>query len=76
MLNVNIMVRFGTDEVHRSYPQGVTISQVLNDRELRVTLGYGDNVRALVAGVEQSPGAAVPDGATLVIETKANSKAE
>lgn len=72
---ITIRVRFGSDEVTRQYPQGTNIGTVLGDHDLRVVLGYGDNTRALVAGVEQSTTAIVPDGSTVVIETRANSKA-
>ncbi len=64
-----------SNDVLRNVPEGTTIGQLIQDRELRITLGYGDNVRALVAGVEQSQQAIVPDGGTVVIETRANSKA-
>ena len=72
---INIRIRFGSDEVSRQYAAGTTVATVLADHELRVVLGYGDNVRALVSGVEQNGAAIVPDGAKLVIETRANSKA-
>ncbi len=52
-----------------------TVSQVLGSASVKAELGYGDNVRALVNGVEQAGNALVEDGATLVVETKANSKA-
>lgn len=73
---MQINVRFGSDDVLRNYPDNTTIGSVIGDRDLRITLGYGDNVRALVAGVEQSPTALAPDGGTIVIETRANSKAQ
>lgn len=72
---MQVTIRFGSDDVTVNRPEGTTIGQIVDDHELRVTLGYGDNVRALVAGVEQSMQAIAPDGATIVLETKANSKA-
>jgi len=72
MINVN--VRFG-ETIARSYPEGTTIGGILQDRELKAVLGWGDNVRALVNGVEQPVTALAPDGATIVVETRANAKA-
>lgn len=72
---MQVTIRFGVDEITRNYPEGTTIGGIINDRESRVTLGYGDNIRCLVAGVEQSNQAIAPDGGTIVIETRANSKA-
>ena len=73
MINVN--VRFG-ETIARSYPEGTTIGTILADRELKLVLGWGDNVRATVQGVEQPNTALAPDGATVVVETRANAKAE
>jgi hypothetical protein len=72
MIQVN--VRFG-ETISKSFPEGTTIGAVLSDRELKAVLGWGDNVRALVHGVEQPVTALAPDGATIVVETRANSKA-
>lgn len=71
----NITVRYGSDEYPRSYAPGTTIGQVINDVDLKVVAGWGDNVRALVSGVEQSPTTPISDGSTVVIETRANTKA-
>jgi hypothetical protein len=48
----------------------------LNDPNLKLVCGYGDNVRALVSGVEQPGTAIAPDGGTIVVETRANNKAK
>jgi len=72
---MQVTIRFGSDDVTVNKPEGTTIREIVQDHELRVTLGYSDNVRALVAGVEQPLTAIAPDGGTIVLETKANSKA-
>lgn len=73
---MNIKVKYGIDEFDKSTSmENVTIGQVVDDYEIKNALGYGDNVRVLIHGVEQPNAALVPDGATLVIETRANSKA-
>ena len=70
---INVQIRFG-ETISKSYPEGITIGGVLSDRELKAVLGWGDNVRALIQGVEQPNTAVVPDDVTIVVETRANSK--
>ncbi len=73
---MNITVQYGTQTMAKNFIENPTVSQVLGSASVKAELGYGDNVRALVNGVEQSGNALVEDGATLVVETKANSKAK
>lgn len=68
-------VQYGLDSHTKNVSVAPTVSQVISDPNLRVVLGYGDNVRALIHGIEQSADTVVPDGCTLVLETRANSKA-
>ncbi len=71
----NITVKYGSDVRTVTVPYSTTVGQIIADPTTRVVLGYGDNVKALVGGVEQ-PGDSVPsDGSTIVLETRANSKA-
>ncbi len=70
---INVQIRFG-ETISKSYPEGTTIGGILGDRELKAVLGWGDNVRALIQGAEQPVTAIVPDGVTIVVETRANSK--
>lgn len=70
---INVKIRFG-ETISKSFPEGTTIGVILADRELKAVLGWGDNVRALIQGVEQPNTAVVPDDVTIVVETRANSK--
>jgi hypothetical protein len=73
---MNVKIKYGIDEFDKhTLSDSFTIGQLIRDDETRAYLGYGDNVRALINGVEQPESAIVPDGATVVIETRANSKA-
>jgi len=72
---IQVTVRFGSEVINRTYPEGTNIGAILSDRELKSVCGWGDNVRAMVHGVEQPVTALAPDGATIVVETRANSKA-
>lgn len=72
---MQVTVKFGTDTYQRTYDEGSTIGEILSDSQLKMVAGWGDNVRALVAGVEQPTHAIAPDGGMIVVETRANSKA-
>ena len=72
---MNVTVKFGSDTYNRTYAEGSTIANVLADHDLKAVTGWGDNVRALIGSVEQSRTALLPDGALVVVETKANDKA-
>jgi hypothetical protein len=41
----------------------------------KAALGYGDNTKALLNGIEQQRNTVIPDGATVRLETAANTKA-
>jgi len=71
----DVTVKFGSEVISKNVPFGTTIGQLINDPDLRATLGYGDNTRALINGVEQPNSAVVPNGAIVKVETRANSKA-
>jgi len=73
---MQIVVKFGSDQYTRNYPNGTTIGQVLNDVDLKAVTGWGDNVRGTISGVEQPINAVPPEGATVNVETRANDKAK
>ena len=68
-------VTYGIESQSMEVINAPNIGQVKQDAVLKAILGYGDNVRALVHGVEQPDHAVVPDGAEIVLETRANTKA-
>lgn len=72
---ITVIVRFNSESFTRSYSNNATIADVLGDTELKMAAGWGDSVRALIAGVEQSTASILPEGETVVIETRSNSKA-
>lgn len=71
----HVTVKYGLDNIQKTYDVPVTIGQLRADRSVKAGLGYGDNVRFLLNGVELGDDAVVPNGATVVVETKANTKA-
>jgi hypothetical protein len=72
---MNAIIQFGISKHPVSRSFSATIGELVNDPNSRSILGYGDNTRCLINGVEQSSGTICPDGATIVVETRANSKA-
>lgn len=68
-------VIYGIESQERETISSPTVGQIKQDTVLKAVLGFGDNVRALVHGVEQPDTAVVPDGAEVVLETRANTKA-
>lgn len=69
-----IIVKMGTERTSRQFPSDATIGDVVQNCNIRATLGYGDNVRALICGVEQSFETTAPAGSTITVETRANTK--
>lgn len=68
-------VKYGIDTHPVVRAIAPTVGQVKQDTNLKLILGFGDNQRALVNGVEIPDEVTVPEGCTLVLETKANEKA-
>ena len=68
-------VKYSVDQQPVTRAIAPTVGEVKSDSNLKMLLGYGDNVRALINGVEVPDQAIVPDGCVLVFETRANEKA-
>lgn len=71
-----VTVKYGIDLHTIESMSQPTIQSIKTDSMLRAILGHGDNVRALIDGVEQPNGLLVPNGATVVLETACNTKAK
>ncbi len=73
---MTVRIVYGIESQDREYITPPTIGQIKSDPVLRAVLGHGDNVRALVHGVEQPDTAIAPDVSMgeVLLETKANSK--
>lgn len=70
-----LTVRYGGDEHRVSVEPATTIGEIVANPNTRAVLGYGDNVRALVNGIEQPSSTQISLADELVLETKANEKA-
>lgn len=72
---MQITVRYGLDQTTVQVPQDVKFGDLRTNQNLRMELGYGDNVKFLLNGVEMPNEALIPYGAHITVETAANSKA-
>lgn len=72
---MQITLRHGVETLNKTVEQGTTIGQLIGDSNIRAVFGCGDNIRALINGVEMGNDVEVPNGATVVFETRCNSKA-
>ncbi len=70
-----VTVVYGSDSRSISVLSGANIGSIVSDSTTKVILGYGDNVKALIGGIEQPFDAVPSDGATITLETVANKKA-
>jgi len=69
-----LTIRYGFRNTTRTFTVAPTVEQLKRDPSLRTELGYGDNVRVLVNGVEQPNHVQIP-GPSVTLETAANQKA-
>ena len=70
-----VIIQFGCEKHEVVISSGANVGQCITDMTAKVVLGYGDNVRPLVGGVEQSLDAIPSDGSVITLEQRANQKA-
>jgi hypothetical protein len=68
-------VKYSVDVEPLESDQPITIASIRQNADLKHTLGFGDNINLYVNGVAMPNDAIVPNDATVVIETAANTKA-
>lgn len=71
----SVTIKYGLDEVTKQFNDDATFASITSDSALKAVLGYGDNIRALVNGVEMPANASVASGSKVVLETRCNTKA-
>jgi hypothetical protein len=70
-----ITVQYGVDSVTKQVDSGFTFGELQQSDAFKGALGFGDNTKALVGGIEQNRNTIIPDGAMVRLETAANTKA-
>ena len=70
-----ITVQYGVDSISKQVESGFTFGDLQASDSFQGALGFGDNTKALVDGIEQARGTVIPDGTTVRLETAANTKA-
>jgi hypothetical protein len=71
----SITVKYGVDSINKQVDDDFTFGDLQDHDPIKAALGYGDNVKALVDGIEQDKGTMIPAGASVRLETAANTKA-
>lgn len=72
---MQVTVRYGLEQETVEVPDGSRFRDLRGNPNLRASLGFGDNVKFLLNGVEMPGDATVPYGAYVTVETAANQKA-
>lgn len=73
MFKCNVVYGVDTESLNSDSP--ISIGSIRRNEDLKGSLGFGDNVNLMINGVTMPDEALVPNGATVVIETAANKKA-
>jgi hypothetical protein len=71
----SITVKYGVDQITKQVEDGFTFGDLQDNDSIKAALGFGDNTKALVDGIEQGSDTVIPAGATVRVETAANTKA-
>jgi hypothetical protein len=71
----NITVQYGVDSMNKQVEDDFTFGDLQESDTFKAALGFGDNTKALMDGIEQARGTVIPPGATVRLETAANTKA-
>lgn len=73
---IEVTLRFGlTKMLTVEVPEGTTVGTLLSNPNYKASLGYGENVNAVIDGTTVSSADTVSDGDTIVLEKQAASKA-
>jgi len=71
----SITAKYGVASMTREVEDDFRFRDLQQDDAFKAGLGFGDNIKALVDGIEQNRDTVIPPNATVRIETAANSKA-
>ena len=70
-----ITVKYGVDQITKQVEADFTFGDLQASDTFKAALGFGDNTKSLMDGIEQNRDTVIPAGATVRIETAANTKA-
>lgn len=75
---MTVTVRYGCESYDKEFTTAPTFGELRTNASLKAILGFSDNSRALLQGVEQPDEVRVPDTqppTVVMLETRANQKA-
>ena len=70
-----ITVKYGVDQITKQVEEDFTFGDLQDSDMFKAALGFGDNTKTLLDGIEQNRDTIIPAGTTVRIETAANTKA-
>jgi hypothetical protein len=70
-----ITVKYGVASCTNQVEDDFTFGDLQESDSFKAGLGFGDRTKALVDGIEQDRATVIPPGATVRLETAANTKA-
>jgi hypothetical protein len=71
----SITVKYGVASMTREVEDSFTFRDLQQDDTFKAGLGFGDNTKSLLEGIEQNRDTIIPANANVRVETAANSKA-
>jgi hypothetical protein len=74
-MEIIITIKYGLDSISKTFTQPVYVRDIKANASVRAALGFGDNIRVLMNGVELPDGAQLSNGSLVIIETACNTKA-
>lgn len=71
----SITVKYGVAVITKEVEDDFTFGDLQESDSFKAALGFGDRTKALIDGIEQERSTVIPAGATVRLETAANTKA-
>jgi hypothetical protein len=68
----DVTARYGVDSITKQVEDDFTFGELQESDSFKAALGFGDNTKALVDGIEQHRSTVIPPGTTVRLETAAH----
>lgn len=72
---MNATIKYNSSSITKQFDNAPTFAEVAADTAIKAALGFGDNVKAMVGGIEQPMCNQIPENALVTFENRANAKA-
>lgn len=73
---MRVVIKYGLSSITKGdVEEGTTVGQLIEDRNIRASLGYGESINTLINGDTVDLEQKVEDGETILVEKRSASKA-